>query len=420
MSIAQKESRLGLPVDALPEAPPGKGFDLLDGVRVLDLTTSVAGPFATMLLSDMGAEVLKIERPGGGDDARAWGPPFLRDESLWFLSVNRNKKSLCVDQASPEGRAVLHDLVRSCDVIVLNQPPRVAEKLGLDPSSLCALKPDLIYVSITGFGLDGERANWPSYDLIAEGYSGVMDLTGEAGNEPQKVGAPAADMLAGQDAAFAAVSALFDRTRTGKGRVVDIALIDSMTRFLTCRIVPYLGSGEVPRRSGGKDSVIAIYQAFETADRPITLGLGNDNIWNRFWKAVGQPSVAKEPTYATNAMRRTHRAEIVTRIQDILHTRTRAHWLEIFGEARIPAGPINQVDEVASDPELLRRGLFYRLETENGSVPQVGTGIRLDGMSNVPRSAPPSLGQHTRQILSDLLGYDDHKMRSLTAAGIIG
>jgi crotonobetainyl-CoA:carnitine CoA-transferase CaiB-like acyl-CoA transferase len=419
MSIAQKESHLGLPVNTLPEAQPGKGFDLLKGVKVLDLTTSVAGPFATMLLSDMGADVFKIERPGGGDDSRAWGPPFLRDESLWFLSVNRNKKSLCLNQDSPEGREVLRDLVSSCDVVVLNQPPRVAAKLGLDPASLCAIKSDLIYVSITGFGLDGERANWPSYDLIAEGYSGVMDLTGEADSEPQKVGTPAADMLAGQDAAFAVVSALFDRTRTGKGRVIDIALIESMTRFLTCRIVPYLGSGELPRRSGGKDSVIAIYQAFETADRPITLGLGNDNIWKRFWETVGQPDVARDPRYASNAMRRVHRAEIVAHIQEVLRTKPRARWLSLFGEARIPAGPINQVDEVVTDPELLRRGMFYRLETESGAVPQVGTGIRLDGMSNVPRSAPPRLGEHTQQVLADLLGYDEHRVQSLSAAGVI-
>lgn len=419
MSIAQKETPLGLPVDTLPEVKPGKAFDLLEGVKVLDLTTSVAGPFATMLLSDMGADVLKIERPGAGDDSRAWGPPFLHDESLWFLSVNRNKKSLCLNHADPAGKEVLRDLVSSCDVVILNQPPRVAKKLGLDAQSLTAIKPDLIYVSITGFGLDGKRANWPSYDLIAEGYSGVMDLTGESDSEPQKIGTPAADMLAGQDAAFAVVSALFNRSRTGKGRMIDIALIDSMARFLTCRIVPYLGSGEVPRRSGGKDSVIAIYQSFETADRPITLGLGNDNIWKRFWEAVGHPKVGEDTKYASNAERRKHRAEIVGRIQKILKTKSRAKWLAIFGEARIPAGPINQVDEVAADPELLRRNMFYRLETDNGAVPQVGTGICLDGMSNVPRSAPPRLGEHTQQVLSDMLGYDGDKLQSLKAAGVI-
>ena len=224
--IAMLPGRLDtrLPLASLPEVQPGQGFDLLAGIRILDLTTSVAGPFATMLLADMGAEVLKIERPGTGDDARAWGPPFLDGESLWFLSVNRNKRSLCLDYAKPEGLQVLRELAARSDVVVVNQPPRVAAKLGVDPQSLRSIQPDLIYVSINGFGLAGERSDWTCYDLIAEGYSGVMDLTGEPDGEPQKVGAPAADLLAGQDAAFATVAALFARCRNGQGRTVDIAL----------------------------------------------------------------------------------------------------------------------------------------------------------------------------------------------------
>lgn len=414
----QKHNVGGLPIDTLPRLAVGKGFDLLEGTRVLDLTTSVAGPFATMLLADMGAEVMKLERPGLGDDARAWGPPFLRGESLWFLSVNRNKKSLSFDYASAEGRAVLHDLIRCSDIVVINQPPRVASKLGLDAASLQKIRPDLIYVSITGFGLTGERADWTCYDLIAEGYSGVMDLTGEAGGEPQKIGTPAADLLAGQDAAFAAVAALLARGRTGQGRVIDISLVDSMTRFLTCRIVPYLGSGEVPRRSGGKDSVIAIYQTFQTADEPITLGLGNDAIWRRFWQAVGQPAVAEDPAYASNADRRALRSGIVAKIQDVLITRPRAYWLTLLRAARVPSGPINRLDEVAADPEMQHRSMIYAMETEGGLVPQVGTGIRLDGSSNVPRSAPPALGEHTREVLDGLLGYNDDQIRALAAAGV--
>jgi crotonobetainyl-CoA:carnitine CoA-transferase CaiB-like acyl-CoA transferase len=372
-----------------------------------------------MLLADMGAEVLKIERPGTGDDARAWGPPFLDGESLWFLSVNRNKRSLCVDYTKPEGLQVLRELAARCDVVVVNQPPRVAAKLGVDPLSFRSIQPDLIYVSINGFGLAGERSDWTCYDLIAEGYSGVMDLTGEADGEPQKVGAPAADMLAGQDAAFAVVAALFARCRDGKGRTVDIALVDSMTRFLTCRIVPYLGSGDAPRRSGGKDSVIAIYQAFETADFPITLGLGNDSIWRRFWQAVGRPEVAEHPGYGSNAERRSRRAEIVGLIQEILRTKPRAHWLAVFATARVPAGPINRIDEVAADPELQRRGLFYRLAADGRETPQVGTGIIVDGRCNRPRLGPPRLGEHTVDLLQSLLGYDDGKINALKNAGAI-
>jgi crotonobetainyl-CoA:carnitine CoA-transferase CaiB-like acyl-CoA transferase len=392
---------------------------LLEGIRVLDLTTSIAGPYATMLLADMGAEVIKVERQGVGDDARGWGPPFLDGESLWFLSVNRNKQSIALDYTEAEGRSVLQDLVRHCDVVFLNQPPRVARKLGLDPDSLKTLKPDIVYVSITGFGLSGERADWTCYDLIAEGYSGVMDVTGALGGKPQKVGAPAADMLAGQDAAFAAVSALFARARTGRGRVVDVALVDSMTRFLTCRIVPYLGSGEVPTRTGGTDSVIAIYQAFDTADLPITLGLGNDNLWARFWQALGHPEVAAEPGFGSNAERRARREEIVDRIQVILIAKPRAHWLSIFQAARIPAGPINRVDEIAADEVMYERGMVYQVERpEGGAVPQIGTGIQLDGRHNVPRSAPPRLGEHSRAVLSRL-GYDVNSIRHLEDAGII-
>lgn len=408
-----------LPYHDMPVVRPGGGFDLLKGMRVLDLTTSVAGPFATMMLGDMGAEVIKVERPGSGDDARSWGPPFLEGESLWFLSMNRNKKSITLDYSKPDGLEVLNDLVRACDVVIVNQPPSVSAKLRTDPASLQALKEDLIYVSITGFGMTGERAHWTCYDLIAEGYSGVMDLTGEIDGDPQKVGTPAADMLAGQDAAYATLAAYVARARTGKGSVIDIALVDSMTRFLACRIVPYLGSGDLPRRSGGKDSVIAIYQTFETADLPMTLGLGNDNIWRRFWEAVGDPDIGHDARYATNVDRRTWRTEIVERIQTVLITRPRAHWLNVLRAARVPAGPINRVDEVVEDRHLQSRGLFYRLDDGTSDVPQVGTGFQIDGKANVPRSAPPRLGQDTEALLTGLLQYSEEKARNLAGKGIV-
>jgi crotonobetainyl-CoA:carnitine CoA-transferase CaiB-like acyl-CoA transferase len=409
-----------LPFRALPALARGAGFDLLAGVRVLDLTGSIAGPYATLLLADLGAEVIKIERAPAGDDTRAWGPPFLDGESLWFLSANRNKRSMALDIAKPDGLAVLHDLVRKSDVVAVNQPPRVAAKLGIDPATLQRLKADLIYVSITGFGLAGERADWTCYDLIAEGYSGIMDLTGELDGDPQKVGAPAADMLAGEDAALATVAALFRRAQTGQGRVIDVALVDSMTRFLGSRVMSYLGSGELPRRSGGKDSVIAIYQAFDTADQPLTLALGNDAIWRRFWEAVGEPAAADTPGWSSNVERRGARAAIVARIQALLRTRPRDHWLACFRAARVPAGPINRVDEVAADPALQARGLLYRLDAEDGrQMPQIGTGFLLDGQPNRPRTAPPKLGADTDAVLRDLLGYDAAKRDALAKAGVV-
>jgi len=409
----------GLPMDCLPRVAPGAGWTFLQGVRVLDLTTSVAGPFATQLLADFGADVIKVERRGAGDDARAWGPPFLGDESLWFVSVNRNKRSVALDISRPEGAAVLHELIAKCDVMVVNQPPRVTKKLGIDADTVHGIRPDIVYVSITGYGLDGARSDWPCYDLIAEGYSGIMDMTGEPDGEPQKIGAPAADMLAGQDAALATVAALFERSRSGRGRVIDVALVDSMTRFLASRIVPYLGSGEPLRRDGGRESVIAVYQPFDTADEPITLGLGNDNLWRRFWAAVGRPERADDRAATTNKARRARRAEIVAEIQALLKTRPRAHWLKLLGDARIPCGPINRLDQTSADAELIARGLLYCLDDGVRRFPQMGIGIRIDGNAATARHMPPRLGEHSEDILRELLDYNDVRIEELRRLEVI-
>lgn len=408
----------GEPV-ALPIVTPGQGFRLLAGVRVLDLSTSIAGPYGAMLLGDMGADVLKVERPGSGDDARTWGPPFVDGESLWYLSVNRNKRSVTLDYAKPQARTALAALIKASDVVLVNQPARVQKKLGIDAAACHALRPDIVHVSITGFGTEGARSDWTCYDLIAEGYSGIMDITGEPDGPPQKVGAPAADMLAGSDAAFATVSALFERSRSGKGHAIDVSLVESMTRFLACRIVPYLATQELPRRSGGKDSVIAIYQVFETADLPMTLALGSDAIWDRFWGAVGQPEVGSQARYGTNAERRKHRTEIVALIQTILRGKPREHWLDLLSKVRVPAGPIYRIDEVSADREFQDRRLFYTLQADGRNVPQVGTGIQLDGAANVPRMAPPKLGASTVDVLRDVARLNDDEIAALRRDGLI-
>lgn len=406
------------PAAALPESRRTETFRMLRDVRVLDLTTSVAGPYATMLLADFGAEVVKVERHGG-DDARHWGPPFLDGESLWFLSVNRNKKSVALDLARPEGRQVLADLIDTADVLVTNQIASAQKKLGIDAASVRARRPGLIHASLTGFGLDGPNAALPCYDLIAEGYSSVMDLTGPADAAPQKVGAPAADMLAGADTALAVLAALHRRAATGIGATIDIALTESMIRFMSPRIVPYLGSGEVPRRSGGTDSVIAVYQTFDTADLPMTLGLGNDGIWRRFWQAVGQPERAEGAHVATNADRRARRAEIVADIGAVLKTRPRAEWLALLAAARVPAGPIYRVDELMDDPHFRARGLFFRIARDGHDLPQVGLGIHVDGEDAGYVSPPPRLGEHNDTVLKDLLGYDAARIGALRDGGVI-
>lgn len=408
----QKAGARQLPVQALADSD-ADGFAHLSGTVVIDLTTSVAGPYATMLLADFGATVIKIERVGGGDDARHWGPPFLDGESLWFLAINRNKKSVALDITSPDGYGVLADLVARADAVVTNQPADIQVKLKTDFESLAALNDRLIHASISGFGLEGHRAAWTCYDLIAEGYSGVMDVTGAADSAPQKIGTPAADMLAGQDAAMSVMAALINRARQKGPQQIDIALVESMTRFLTCRITPYLGSGEVPKRSGGTDSVIAIYQAFETKDDPITLGLGTDGIFRRFWKAVGKPDYADNPEFHNNAERRRHRARIVADIQDVLFDKTASEWLDVFAAARVPAGPINSVADVSADPHLQDRGLFYALEDNGRSVPQVGLGIHANGRKAVPHSLPPKLGADTEAVLAETLGYDAGKIAAL-------
>lgn len=398
--------------------PASSPFQMLSGVRVVDLTTSIAGPYATMLLSDFGAEVVKVERPAG-DDSRQWGPPFLHGESLWFISVNRNKQSIRLDYGAPEGRKVLSDLIDKADVVVTNQLGSVQRKLGLDAPALRARRPGLIHVSLTGFGLTGPNAALPCYDLIAEGYSGVMDLTGTMDTEPQKVGAPAADMLAGADAAMAVLAALHRRNATGMGCAVDVALTESMIRFMSPRIVTYMGSGEVPRRSGGKDSVIAIYQTFETADLPMTLGIGNDAIWTRLWAAFGRPDMAGDPRFSSNAGRRAHRDEIVALIQEELRTRPRAEWLKVFAAGKVPAGPIYRVDEVVEDPHFHARATFYEMDREGEALPQVGLGIKVNGVAPRGSAPPPRLGEHTEEVMRGLLAYDEARIAELRAAGAI-
>jgi crotonobetainyl-CoA:carnitine CoA-transferase CaiB-like acyl-CoA transferase len=406
-----------LPLNGLPprSAP---ALDLLAGVKVLDLTTSIAGPYAGQLLADMGATVVKVEKPKDGDDARAWGPPFLHGESLWFMSVNRGKQSLTLDIAAPQGQEVLKKLVAQCDVILLNLVARAQRKLGLDAASLRALNPRLIHVSVSGFGLQGSRADLPCYDLIAEGYSSVMDLTGEPENGPQKVGTPAADLLAGSDAAMAVLAALLRREREGKGCDIDISMVESMSRFMTPKLMPYLGSGELARRAGGRDSVIAIYQVFETADAPMTLGLGNDAIWKRFWEAVGQPEVGPTRIRQQRRAPREARGDREDH-RELLRTRPRAHWLDLLGRARVPAGPIQQVDEVAQDPALHESGFIYRTQGPDGDIPQVGLGIRFDGRTEGTGTPPPKLGSHTDQILRTWLECDAARIDQLRTQQII-
>jgi crotonobetainyl-CoA:carnitine CoA-transferase CaiB-like acyl-CoA transferase len=338
---------------------------------------------------------------------------------LWFLSVNRNKHGITLDISDPKGRGLLLQLIRGADVMLVNLPARAQRKLGIDAATLAPIAPGLIHASITGFGLAGERADLPCYDLIAEGYSGVMQMTGEPESPPQKVGTPAADLLAGEDAALAITAALLRKQRTGKGAAIDISMVESMTRFMAPRLVPYLGSGERLQRSGGRDSVIAIYQAFDTADEPLTLGLGNDAIWRRFWKAVGNEAAGENPAHSSNKLRRIDRPALVARIADLLKSRRRDEWLEIFARARVPAGPIYRLDEIAGDNGLRDRGFLYGVDYNSTRLPQVGLGIGVDGNSERCLRLPLKLGADNTKIFCDRLGLSHEDMTELERSGIV-
>lgn len=404
---------------SLPLANKQSTLQALNGVKILDLSTSIAGPYGCQILADFGADVVKIEKPGGGDDSRAWGPPFLDGESLWYLSVNRNKSSVVIDMSSEKGQSLLHDLIKKADILVTNFLPKLQKKLRVDYETLRVVNPQLIHMSLTGFGLEGARSSFPCYDLIAEGYSGVMDMTGEFEQDPQKVGTPAADLLAGMDLALAAFASIMQRQKDGQGHAVDVAMIDSMTRFMAPRLMSYLGSGLLPRRDGAKDSVIAIYQVFQTEDEPITLGLGNDSIWKRFWEAMDEPAFIQDTRYATNVDRRAHRAELVREIQSRLLKRPRAEWLSLFQGSGIPAGPINRLDQISSDPEMHARGMFYEIERDGVRIPQVGFGIRMDGDTSYCQKAPPRLGEDTVRVISSWLDKNNAEIDNLLGEGVI-
>lgn len=333
----------------------------LADVRVIDISTSYAGPTATMYLADMGAEVVKVERPGG-DDARAWGPPFVDGESAWFHSANRGKRSITVDLRSPAGLELLHRLLERADVFVENLNPAKLEALGLDPATVRRRHPHLIYCAISGFGFTGPDAASPGYDLIAQARSGLMSVTGARDGTPQRVSTALSDIVTGLVAAFAVTAALHRRSRTAEGEVVDVSLLDTDLALMAPRIASYLAGEAEPAPSGGTDSVLAVYQAFETADRPIVVAVGNDALWGRFCDAVGLPELATDPALATNQGRREERPRILPAVAERLAQRPAAEWLARLGKAAIPAYVIQSLSEVVADRQVVARQNVDRLD----------------------------------------------------------
>jgi crotonobetainyl-CoA:carnitine CoA-transferase CaiB-like acyl-CoA transferase len=398
-------------VSGVPDTGP------LAGVRVVDISTSYAGPTATMYLGDMGAEVIKVERPGTGDDARGWGPPFVGEEAAWFLSANRNKRSVCLDFSRPEGRAALLRLLAGADVFVESLNPAKLEARGLAPGSLRRRFPGLIYCALSGFGLDGPQHDRPGYDLIAQARSGLMSVTGAQGGTPQRVSTALSDVVAGLVAAFAIAAALRRQQRTGEGELVDVALLESDLALMAPRIAAHLAGEPEPLPSGGTDSVLAIYQPFETADRPIVLAVGNDRMWQRCCEVLGFEALAADPDLATNAGRRERRAELVEAIGARLAEECAEEWLVRFAAAGVPCQPVQTLSEVVEDEQVRARGMLGEAEhPAAGEYTSVRAPWRLGSADRGPHRPPPVLGADTVEVLREA-GLSEEETEDLLEQG---
>lgn len=403
----------------------------LSGIRVLDLTRVLAGPWATQLLADFGAEVIKIEKPGDGDDTRGWGPPFLsnpdgsRGDAAYFLSANRGKWSVAIDMASAEGQALIRDLAAKSDIVVENFKVGGLTKYGLDYDSLKAVKPDLIYCSITGFGQTGPYAQRAGYDFMIQGMAGIMSITGQPdgtpGAEPMKVGVAFADIFTGLYAVTGIEAALYHRQRTGEGQFIDMALLDSQVAVLANQALNYLVGGKAPTRLGNAHPNIVPYQTFTTADGFIIMAVGTDRQFRAFCAITGVPGLADDERFRTNRGRVEHRAELIPLLVEPMKARTTAEWVEAFEAAAVPCGPINTIDQVFANPQVLARGLQIGLTREDGvQVPGVANPVQFSTMPVAYEKAPPVLGDGTERVLTAVLGLDPQRIVALRASGVIG
>lgn len=391
----------------------------LAGLRVLDLSRVLAGPFCTQLLGDMGAEIIKVERPGSGDDTRQWGPPWFHGESAYFLSCNRNKKSLTVNLKSAEGRELIKKLAAQCDVLVENFKVGEMAKLGLDFASLQAINPGLIYCAITGYGQNGPYADRPGYDFIMQAQGGVMSITGEAEGEPCKVGVAIADVMAGMYAANAILGALAHRHKTGAGQFIDIALLDSQVSWLINVAMNYLVSGQAPRRYGNAHPNLAPYQAFATADGQIAIGVGNDEQFRRLCVHLDLAEMAQNPRFADNAQRLQHRDEMIARLQSRLREKSTEEWLAVLLAAQIPVSAINSIPQILQDPQVLAREMVTTIRHAAGDLRVLGPVAKFSATPSAVHAAPPLLGQHTEEILGNLLGLAAEEIQALRESGAI-
>ena len=391
---------MGGRLSGAPELP-------LAGMRVIDMSTSYAGPTATMYLAEMGADVIKVERPEG-DDTRRWGPPFVGGQSAWFVSANRGKRSVCLDLKEAEDRDHLFRLLAGADVLVQSFNPAKLAKLGIHPDDVRVRFPRLIYCALSGFGLNGPDAELPGYDLIAQARSGLMSVTGAAGGSPQRVSTALSDVVAALVAAFAIVAAFRHQERTGHGDLIDVSLLDADLALLAPRVASYLAGDPEPRPSGATDSVLFPYQTFPTQDRPIVVAAGNDGIWERFCRAVGLNGLLT-PEHSTNAQRKARRDFLVGEISARLQTRPSAHWLAALRAAAVPAAPIQSLPEMLADPQVVARRAVTLIDdpAAGGPVAVLEAPWALRSHPRpVTHRPPPMLGQHTAEVLAEAVEVD--------------
>ena len=403
----------------------------LSHLRVLDLSRVLAGPWAGQILGDLGARVIKVERPGRGDDTRGWGPPYLKDsdgqdtdQAAYYLSANRNKESVAIDITRPEGQALVRKLAAECDVVLENFKVGGLKRYGLDYDSLKAVNPKLIYCSITGFGQDGPYARRAGYDFMIQGLGGLMSLTGrpegEDGAGPMKVGVALTDITTGLYATIAVLAALAHRDRSGEGQHLDMALFDVQVACLANQAMNFLTTGRSPQRAGNAHPNIVPYQDFPTADGDLILTVGNDDQFARFCEVAGHPEWAEDPRFATNRSRVEHRQVLVPLLRQTTVMKTTREWLDALEAVGVPCGPVNTLEQVFEDPQAQARGLRQQMEHPSaGSVPTVASPLRLSATPAEYRRPPPLLGEHTREVLGDMLGLDEAALETLFAEGVV-